>query len=172
MALEHLGVKILVDPLALDHSNLDHFVAIGGLVDFLSKKDIADSYKRVADDLTEIAVKNRDLVYEYTFPIIFLYRHSLELNLKALFPMAKRSHKFDSLIDNLRKVESKKLPKDVTKNLIDRLNEFKQLDNKSTRFRYGNELGEEFIINLKQLRQTINDMTLVLKKLQPLPIKK
>ena len=165
MMLGHLNKKILIDQDTVDEQALDNYVAIGGLIDFIGMKTIADSYKDRADDLVEIAMNNRDIAYQYTYPILFLYRHSLELYLKIISTDVKKTHKFDNLIQNLREKAKDRLSTEILRELIRRINEFKELDNRSTRFRYGNQLGGEYLIDLGQLQMTFNEITLILKKL-------
>lgn len=165
MTLEHLNKKILIDQDTVDELTLDNYVAIGGLIDLIGMRTIADSYKNRADDLVEIAVNNRDIAYEYTYPILFLYRHALELYLKIISTDIKKTHKFDNLILNLREKAKDRLPDKILRELISRIDEFKELDNRSTRFRYGNQLGGEYLINLWQLRLIFNEIALILKRL-------
>ena len=165
MTLEHLNKKILIDQDSVDELTLDNYVAIGGLIDLIGMRTIADSYKNRADDLVEIAVNNRDIAYEYTYPILFLYRHSLELYLKIISTDFKRTHKFDNLIHNLREKAKDRLSDDILRELISRIIEFKEIDNRSTRFRYGNQIGGEYIINLGQLQLTFNEISMILKRL-------
>lgn len=170
MKLEHLDKRILIDHDTVDDLTLDQYVAIGGLIDFTGMRTIADSYKNRADDLVEIVIKNRDVAYEYTYPILFLYRHSLELYLKALSTNKKRTHKFDNLILNLKEKYKDKLLSEILNELICRIYEFKELDSGSTRFRYGNQLGGEYLINLGQLRLTFDEIAFILKRLADDPV--
>lgn len=165
MTLEHINKKILIDQDTVDEQTLDNYVAIGGLIDYIGMGTIADSYKNRADDLVEIAINNSDIAYEYTHPILYLYRHSLELYLKIISFDNKRTHKFENLITKLKEKAKGRLSEEILRELIYRIDEFKELDNRSTRFRYGNQLGGEYLINLGQLQLTFNEITIILKKL-------
>ena len=134
MKLEHLNKKILIDQDTLDELTLDNYVAIGGLIDLIGMRTIADSYKSRADDLVEIAVNNRNIAYEYTYPILFLYRHVLEFYLKIISTGIKKTHKFDNLILNLREKAKDRLSDEILRELISRIDEFKELDTRITRF--------------------------------------
>ena len=165
MELHYLSRKILHEPLDFHNSELNGYILIGGFADMQSVLSIAESYKGRADDLVEITIGNSDIAYEYTFPILFLYRHSLELFLKSIYPNFKRQHSFENLIDNLKAIAQNKIPEEILNELVARINEFKEIDNRSTRFRYGNQLGEEFLVHLNQLRQTFNEMVTIIKTL-------
>lgn len=165
MDFQYLSTKILYDPLDVPDSELNGYVLIGGFADMQSLLTIAESYKNRADDLVEIAVRDSDIAYEYTFPILFLYRHSLELFLKSIKPDFKRNHSLDDLLENLKNRAKNKMPDYVLRDLVSRINEFIEIDKRSTRFRFGNQLGEEFLIHLNQLRQVFNEMIAVIKTL-------
>ena len=82
----------------------------------------------------------------------------------------KKTHKFDNLILNLKEKYKDKLLNEILNELICRINEFKELDSGSTRFRYGNQLGGEYLINLGQLRLTFDEIALILKRLADDPV--
>lgn len=59
----------------------------------LSLYGVKEGYKRAADSLVDIAIenglKNRiDILDEYIFPIMFSYRHSIEVSLKLIYSRA------------------------------------------------------------------------------------
>lgn len=166
MDFQYLSNKILHNPLDVPDSELNGYVLIGGFADMQSLLTIAESYKSRADDLVEITVRDSDIAYEYTFPILFLYRHSLELFLKSLKSDFKRKHPFEDLIKNIKDRAKNRIPDDALNELIARINEFIEMDNRSTRFRYGNQIGEEFLVHLNQLRQTFNEMVTIIKLIQ------
>lgn len=164
--LSHIDSSILIDPTDIDAIENGYCVLIGGFADLQGLLTIAESYKNRADELVDIAIQSRDMAYEYTFPVLYLYRHALELFLKSISQDYKRSHRFDDFIENLKKMAEKKLPEGILAALVTRISEFKEIDERSTRFRYGNQLGEEFLINLKHLKLVFSEMIAVITALR------
>ena len=72
---------------------------------------------------------------EAAYPILFNYRHSLELYLKAIMP-AQHNHRLDVLASHLRPLLTGQYPPDQIEILIQRIEEFHQMDPSSTVFRY------------------------------------
>jgi len=157
MEINYLSKPILLDPLSDDGSNSSHIV-IGGIIDFSSIRDITEFYKISADDLVDNALRESDLSYQYSYPIIYLYRHSLELYIKSFLGKFPKTHRFSNLKNTFSESAKNKLSNDVFENVINRLNEFEKLDNESIRFRYGQIVGEEFMINLKELKLIFHDI--------------
>lgn len=71
---------------------------------------LREGYKNSADDLVEIVLKNPDdikMLDTYIFPIMFSYRHSIEIALKHIYQRAKGeipagAHNLLTLWDNVR----------------------------------------------------------------------
>lgn len=70
-------------------------------------------------------------------PILFCFRHALELHLKALHPgAARRVHPLKDLADELhRRLKGRYRPEHVDW-LCERIREFDRVDSRSTSFRY------------------------------------
>lgn len=72
---------------------------------------IREGYKDSADELVEIALTNGDnpkILDTFIFPILFSYRHSLEISLKHIYmrargAMPKGGHNLLILWDNVKK---------------------------------------------------------------------
>lgn len=142
---------------------------IGGWADMQDIKEIAAQYKRCADELVEKTSKDREFAFEYAYPIIYLYRHYLELRLKSIHRKTKSSHKFEWLLDNLLLIaKENNFPDWLTKALKDRVSEFKTIDNTSIRFRYGSEPEDEYIVNLNGMKLVIDDIEKVIETLEKL----
>lgn len=149
--------------------NLDetwtHGVLIGGMTfakdDWLS---IAQSYRFCADTLTEHAISS-GMPYHYTYPILYNYRHAIELYLKIAtnFNDANdRTHSLANLVKKLKLQYNAQLSK-WSQGYLDQWN---QLDKKSTTFRYG-ESGpkDELWIDLNQLKMVTGTLCEELEKL-------
>lgn len=143
----------------------------------------AEGYKLAADQLVEkieAGGHDQDLL---VYPIVFLYRHHLELVLKDLRAAgwrlhdwdltAKADHKLPGLWSDCRKVIEARWPDgpgsdaDVVEKLIA---EFDAMDPNSTAFRYSRSMkGEKSLpddlthLNLRHLRETMGKLSLFLQ---------
>lgn len=121
---------------------------------------IARSYKLAGDVLTDQALENED-PWKFANPILFCYRHSIELFLKAIVRPKKANHDLRALVQGLEKQLESRLRPDVK--LI--LDQFAENDPNSTTFRYGEaERGvnlpcDEAIVNLHQLNYIMKMLT-------------
>jgi hypothetical protein len=169
MTLEAIQKSFLIDQTKqeVDVDSINGAV-IGGLVDLQALDEIGSQYKNAADQLVSYVSKNRDIAYEYAYPIIFLYRHYLELKLKSIKPTFKNNHPFEPLLDHLLEwSDHPRIPQWVRNALKDRVNEFKIIDNSSMRFRYplGNddEVGEEYLVDLSRMKGAIADIEIIIE---------
>ena len=113
---------------------------------------IAESYKYAGDILVNQALDNEE-PWKLAYPILLSYRHSIELFLKAIVHSDKATHNLSMLMLSFEKKLGSKLRPDI-KSILD---QFAEIDAKSTTFRYGEEeFGERFpctdtMVNLHQL---------------------
>lgn len=138
-----------------------HGALIGGMTsEAFDTFAIADSYKLAGDVLVE-AVPSRAEAYELLYPVMFNYRHAIELYLKAVLPAATKGHELRPLWEKLR-VHLKHTYKVQApmwfENLIFWLDDF---DPESTTFRYSDTQvysrstrdGGEFWFDLPHARE-------------------
>jgi hypothetical protein len=108
-----------------------------------------DGYKNAADILVDEILRNGSFRDFRVFPVIFLYRHFIELSLKLIIKYAyelydtnknyEETHYLDKLWKDCREIIEKGLPEDYTEilnsteNLI---NEFSKIDPTSFESRY------------------------------------
>jgi hypothetical protein len=138
----------------------------------------ADGYKEAADVLVEYAKENRSQIDFLVYPIVFNYRHYLELRLKELIlkgrelydieETLKTNHNLLSLWTECREILERVWPKGPKKDLDkigSRINEFHEKDATSYSFRYPvKKDGQETIpdlthINLIHLSDKITEMS-------------
>lgn len=113
---------------------------------------IAQSYKLAGDVLVESALETEE-PWKLAYPILFNYRHALELSLKAIILPDKYNHDIASLIKQLEEKSGKTLSKEA-KAIFD---QFVEIDRKSTAFRYGEKIPkDDTMINLYQLKYIMN----------------
>jgi len=73
---------------------------VGGLAN-MSPQQLADQYFDAASVLTQLILSHQWEDYRLANPALFLYRHALELLVKAIMLETKTGHKLDELADDL-----------------------------------------------------------------------
>ncbi|HNS49920.1 MAG TPA: hypothetical protein PKO09_01925 [Anaerolineae bacterium] len=132
----------------------EHGVIIGGMAD-PAWIDIARAYRLAADMLVDTALKSTGQymifnLYDVVWPILFNYRHSIEMYLKILTGYSKRKHSIESLINSLRE---KYKPLKINDWIEHLLYEWSSIDDYSTAFRYPHALkGEEYWVDFHHLK--------------------
>jgi hypothetical protein len=115
---------------------------------------------------------DRGEAYELVYPIIFNYRHSLELYLKLATNASKKTHRLPELIVELEKYARGKYDGDLPVWFKDRVLEFDDFDAGATVFRY-DDLGVEqrstgdkgeFWVCLRNLQQVTTDLQSALRE--------
>lgn len=113
---------------------------------------IANSYKNAGDVLVESAIENYN-AYELIYPIIYNYRHSIELYLKDSVTNRKINHSLIDPLDELKETlytEFQATLPDWFERTVIAFNEY---DPKGTSFRYGGTLPEyETFVDLMHLK--------------------
>ncbi len=97
--------------------------------------DVSAAFRVAAERLLDAALANNE-TWEAAYPILFCYRHGLEISLKTLVPGAPRDHPLMTLWAALQSRIAGKYPADQLAWLGDRIGEFEQVDPRSTAFRY------------------------------------
>lgn len=127
-------------------------VLIGALTDYSDKILLAKSYKRSADELVKLAIESNKRT-EFLCPVIFCYRHSIELFIKSIIRKEVKSHNLKKLYNIFEKLISSKFNQQVPdwfRNTILAINDF---DPESITFRYGENIeSEEYLLDLNRLR--------------------
>jgi hypothetical protein len=109
---------------------------------------IAQSYVLAGDVLVNRALETEE-PWKLTYPILFNYRHSIELFLKSILHPEKLNHNLAGLLNKLEENLGKPLRPEV-KAVLD---QFIEIDKKSTTFRYGDHIPfDETMVNLYQLK--------------------
>ncbi|MBD2465461.1 MerR family transcriptional regulator [Oscillatoria sp. FACHB-1407] len=127
---------------------------------------IANAYKIAGDQLVETAISSHT-AYELFYPIVFAYRHALEVYLKILLYPNKyeKTHELSPLIHACQI----KFGKEFSKWSKDRLYEFEEMDCYSDAFRYADSKTpyptRETIVNLRQLRVVVDHLCTDMKNL-------
>ncbi len=113
------------------------FIASIGIMDGI---EMARAFADAANRLLAAAAEQRES-WEAISPILFCYRHALELYLKALLPKTKHSHNLGKLAKSLKSYLDGRYPADQVAWLLGSIAEFDLVDPKSTVFRYHDGLA-------------------------------
>ncbi len=97
--------------------------------------EVSTAFRVAAERLLDAAVATNE-TWEAAYPILFCYRHGLEVSLKSLVPGAPRQHGLADLWAALQPRLVGHYPAGQLAWLGDRIAEFEQLDPRSTAFRY------------------------------------
>ena len=109
----------------------------GGMAGCATKLHIAQDYMEAAYVLTEAIKKGDWEDYRLANPVLFLYRHSIELFLKGVMGEPRKIHGLAELADGFAAFIRKRHGKDVPAWITKRLKEIAAIDPNSTAFRYG-----------------------------------
>lgn len=127
---------------------------------------IADAYKMAGDQLVDTAISSH-IAYELLYPIVFTYRHAIEMYLKILLLPDKyeKTHELSPLIRACQVKYDMKFSKWSKA----RLYEFEEIDRYSDTFRYADSKtpypNREMTINLRQLRVVVDHLCTGMKNL-------
>lgn len=134
-----------------------HGALIGGMVGY-SEEQIADSYFEAAERLIKAVLTNEVTAQEMLNPVMFLYRHGIELFLKCIVRPDIRDHNLGRLLElfcrHVRERYKETVPSSVTKPI----SEFIEHDPKSTVFRFESRdfaTGGEIWIDLRAVRSSM-----------------
>jgi len=132
---------------------------IGGMAEERDDAEVARAFRQAADVLTREALRTR-LPWELSYPILFTYRHAIELYLKAILKPGKRNHNLSTLVDALDELGRTRLGRPLPLWVKERLREFATFDPISTTFRYAGparapELGSETWVDYHYLVKTM-----------------
>ena len=107
------------------------FLNGGGVDQFL---ELARSYRQSADTLLDSALKSGE-PREWGYPVLFAYRHALELYLKILGDVQDPIHGLEKCIQRVENRHGQKIPPPVREWII----ELDKLDPRGTAFRYADD---------------------------------
>jgi hypothetical protein len=134
--------------------SVEHGVIIGGMAG-PSWIDLAKAYRLAADTLVDIALKDTNTnkgfnLFNVVWPILFNYRHCIEVYLKILTKYSKPKHSIEDLVNSLRE---KYKPLKINNWIENLLYEWSDIDDYSTAFRYPNEFkGGEYWVDFHHLK--------------------
>jgi hypothetical protein len=113
-----------------------HGAMLGGMSGY-DDQSLAHSYFVAGEMLIEKVLKSGERGQEVICPILYLYRHGIELHLKVLMKPAKLNHSISSLLDAFSLHVQSKYGEQVPTWLTDPVGQLAKFDPNSDLFRYG-----------------------------------
>jgi hypothetical protein len=112
-----------------------HGAMLGGMIGY-ADEDLAESYFLAGDTLIAAILKGDATGHDLVNPVMYVYRHGIELYLKCIVHPSNRSHSLGSLLDafcrHVREGYGETVPPVITKPIT----EFAMYDQRSDVFRY------------------------------------
>lgn len=145
---------------------------VGGMAN-MSFQHLGQQYFDAAHALVDhILNKDHHPDYRLSNPVLYLYRHSIELFLKAILAGAAKTHSLETLVDEYREFIKAEFDADVPQWIITRMTELAEIDPNSTAFRYNkvydratktdNPVAGEYFVDLHHLRSAMTVLNIVL----------
>jgi len=139
-----------------------------------SKLELAQQYFLAANTLVE-GIKGQEVEdYKLVYPVLFLYRHALELVIKHLIRSNATHHKLNNLADDLEAYVRQQYNQKVPTWITGRLKEIAKVDPGSMAFRYAEDkyngdkkpsaVDGDLYINLSHLQKSMRALYGVLSK--------
>lgn len=129
----------------------------GSLIGGMACRDlpqVARAYKLAADELLKQALEKYE-PHELDYPVLFLYRHTVEVYLKAALDNPPEHHDLSRLIQLLEAESGKKIAPWVKERLWD----FHRIDNMAALFRYADPPADgELWIDFYHLQAVIDKL--------------
>lgn len=145
---------------------------IGGLTSF-ERIELAEQYLKAANLLVESIRKQQVGDFEIAYPVLFLYRHALEVLIKYFLGKDVNHHRLDALADELVRFVRDQHGEAVPSWIVSRLREIAQIDPTSQAFRYGEDRYEpqqrrpvpyETYVRVVELRDVVNTLYAALRR--------
>jgi len=157
-------MKIFQEPPPNLDETWTHGAVLGGMCGF-SDQNIADSYFLAGDTLVAALLSGNERGQDLVNPIMFLYRHGIELYLKVIVQPVDRNHSLGSLLEGFCKHVREQYQQKVPVWLTRPITELATFDPGSDLFRYEKTFppkysqriqnGGEFWIDLKAISETM-----------------
>lgn len=111
---------------------------LGGMA-LPNKLELAQQYYDAAHTLVEVIKRHEIEDYKLVNPVLYLYRHSLELILKYIMHSKATHHRLDALSDDFVKFVKEQSTEKVPTWITNRLKEIAHIDPNSMAFRYAED---------------------------------
>jgi hypothetical protein len=141
-----------------------HGVLVGGMASAPDDLELAQAYAEAAAQLIDLALESGE-AWRLTYPIFYLYRHALELYLKAVVRPSRPRHELRPLIEEFEKLLREQMHTAIPAHLKDDLLAFATVDPDAQGFRYSHtRVGKprlfpgEYWVQLRDLQRFADEV--------------
>jgi hypothetical protein len=141
-----------------------HGILVGGMASVPDDLYVAQSYMEAAGELVDQALESQE-AWRFSYPILYLYRHALELRLKSIVKLKRQNHQLRPLIGVLEIQLFTRLGRVMPDRLKHDLLIFSDIDPDAQGFRYSHTVkGEarlligEYWVPLRELRRFMEEV--------------
>jgi hypothetical protein len=158
-----LAKRIFQEPSIEIEETWTHGAILGGILyNVQTTLSVADAFKLAGDMLIDKVLSSDIEGYEIVYPVLYNYRHCLELYLKAIVKVEK-GHDLSKLLEKLKEYVQTHYQTNLPPWFENWILEFDEFDNRSDMFRYADKCLEsrhtkdmgEFWIDFIALRRII-----------------
>ncbi|MBN8590749.1 MAG: hypothetical protein J0M33_03280 [Anaerolineae bacterium] len=132
-----------------------HVALFGGMVDGAHDDySLANNFRQAGDILIQRGLGDID-AHELLYPVLYNYRHAIELYLKAIVKPKERNHDLSKLMKQFNKFIQETHSEKVPAWFEELIGEFIKFDPKATTFRYPGRTSapEEHMVDLPKLQK-------------------
>lgn len=149
-----------------------HGFLIGGMT-AVERVELAEQYLPAANLLVASIQKKKVGDFEIAYPVLFLYRHALEVLIKHFIGREVNHHRLDALADDLVSFVRDHHREEVPSWIVNRLREIARIDPTSEAFRYGEDryrlkdrspVPYETYIRVGELHNVVNTLYAALRR--------
>ncbi len=141
-------------------------VLVGGMASEPDRIALARAYRDAAGYLIDSALASGE-PWRLSYPIFYLYRHALELYLKAALPQPRPVHDLQPLIGQFAELLRRRIGVDIAADVRDDLLAFAAIDPDAQGFRYTDTtrgerrvLPGEYWVSLRDLQRLMEEVFL------------
>lgn len=139
-----------------ENSNIETNMVFGGMAPLGDILSLANAFKKSGDMLVE-ATKDEYDRYSFISPILYQYRHAIELFLKSFLSESIISHDLLKLYEKFETLIQKEFQIYVPDWFKILVLAFDKIDKEGTVFRYGGKIeGDEILVDLHHIKTMMN----------------
>ena len=142
-----------------------HGALIGGMAEFGDTFELADSYKLSGDMIVDAALSN-DEAFELICPVIYNYRHAIELYMKATVVYRKKNHDLLWLLQEFKKLLKSEFNTTLPEWFEGVILVFNDFDPNGTTFRYGGSSPGEVWVDIVHMKTLMGWMAESFQKIR------
>ncbi|MDR1402150.1 MAG: hypothetical protein LBJ60_00425 [Tannerellaceae bacterium] len=137
-------------------ASVENNVLFAGMASLDNQLSLANAFKESGDILFE-RIKEQDNLYDFASPILYQYRHSIELYLKSILRNPPKTHNLLKLYARFETLVKTKFQTAIPSWLKEMIVGFNKIDPRGDIFRYGEDIARyEILVDLLHLKVKIS----------------